>query len=116
MISARTPRVCRGKNRYPLFRIMLKPVVKSAVTSGSQGRGFDSPRMHIRSSVVERAIARKGGYSLACSPAPFFSQYSLTQEEAIMVTINRIVRAFTREGARAKRFTPEMELKRALMN
>lgn len=33
-----------------------------------------------------------------------------------MVTINRIVRAFTREGARAKRFTPEMELKRALMN
>jgi 60 kDa SS-A/Ro ribonucleoprotein len=33
-----------------------------------------------------------------------------------MVTINRIVRAFTREGARGKRFTPEMELKRALMN
>ena len=33
-----------------------------------------------------------------------------------MVTINRIVRAFTREGAKARRFTPEMELKRALMN
>src|SRR5882762_23259 len=33
-----------------------------------------------------------------------------------MVTINRIVRAFTREGARGKSFTPEMELKRALMN
>jgi TROVE domain-containing protein len=33
-----------------------------------------------------------------------------------MVSINKIVRAFTHEGARAKRFTPEMELKRALMN
>jgi 60 kDa SS-A/Ro ribonucleoprotein len=33
-----------------------------------------------------------------------------------MVTLNKIVRAFTHEGARAKRFTPEMELKRALMN
>ncbi|MBR0713698.1 TROVE domain-containing protein [Bradyrhizobium liaoningense] len=33
-----------------------------------------------------------------------------------MVRLNKIVRAFTREGARAKRFTPEMELKRALMN
>jgi len=33
-----------------------------------------------------------------------------------MVKLNKIVRAFTREGARAKRFTPEMELKRALMN
>ena len=33
-----------------------------------------------------------------------------------MVTLNKIVRAFTREGARAVRFTPEMELKRALMN
>jgi 60 kDa SS-A/Ro ribonucleoprotein len=33
-----------------------------------------------------------------------------------MVTLNRIVRAFTHEGARARRFTPEMELKRALMN
>ena len=33
-----------------------------------------------------------------------------------MVKLNRIVRAFTREGARGKRFTPEMELKRALMN
>src|SRR3954468_7100163 len=33
-----------------------------------------------------------------------------------MIKINKIVRAFTREGARARRFTPEMELKRALMN
>jgi 60 kDa SS-A/Ro ribonucleoprotein len=33
-----------------------------------------------------------------------------------MVRINKIVRAFTHAGARAKRFTPEMELKRALMN
>ncbi|KYG19022.1 TROVE domain-containing protein [Bradyrhizobium sp. AT1] len=33
-----------------------------------------------------------------------------------MVRLNKIVRAFTREGARAVRFTPEMELKRALMN
>jgi 60 kDa SS-A/Ro ribonucleoprotein len=33
-----------------------------------------------------------------------------------MVTLNKIVRAFTHEGARAKRITPEMELKRALMN
>lgn len=33
-----------------------------------------------------------------------------------MVTINKIARDFTREGARAKRFTPEMELRRALMN
>lgn len=33
-----------------------------------------------------------------------------------MVSLNKIVRAFTGEGARAKRFTPEMELKRALMN
>lgn len=33
-----------------------------------------------------------------------------------MVKLNRIVRAFTFEGARAARFTPEIELKRALMN
>jgi len=33
-----------------------------------------------------------------------------------MVKLNKIVRAFTHEGARAKRFTPEMELRRALMN
>jgi hypothetical protein len=33
-----------------------------------------------------------------------------------MVRLNKIVRAFTREGARTVRFTPEMELKRALMN
>ncbi|MBR0706065.1 TROVE domain-containing protein [Bradyrhizobium liaoningense] len=33
-----------------------------------------------------------------------------------MVRLNKIARAFTREGARATRFTPEMELKRALMN
>ena len=33
-----------------------------------------------------------------------------------MVTINKIARAFTREGARGKRFTPEMELRRALLN
>ncbi|TWB04099.1 vWA domain-containing protein [Bradyrhizobium stylosanthis] len=33
-----------------------------------------------------------------------------------MVRLNKIVRAFTHEGARAVRFTPEMELKRALMN
>jgi len=33
-----------------------------------------------------------------------------------MVKLNKIVRAFTHEGARAKRFTPEMELQRALMN
>jgi 60 kDa SS-A/Ro ribonucleoprotein len=33
-----------------------------------------------------------------------------------MVTINKIVRALTYQGARGKRFTPEMELKRALMS
>jgi 60 kDa SS-A/Ro ribonucleoprotein len=33
-----------------------------------------------------------------------------------MIKLNKIVRAFTHEGARTKRFTPEMELKRALMN
>ena len=33
-----------------------------------------------------------------------------------MVRLNKIVRAFTREGARTTRFTPEMELRRALMN
>src|SRR5215475_13985831 len=33
-----------------------------------------------------------------------------------MVSLNKIVRAFTHEGARVKRFTPEMELKRSLMN
>src|SRR6516165_9185951 len=39
-----------------------------------------------------------------------------TQEEAIMVSLNKIARVFTHEGGRAKRFTPEMALKRALMN
>jgi 60 kDa SS-A/Ro ribonucleoprotein len=39
-----------------------------------------------------------------------------TQEEAIMVSLNKIVGAFTHEGGRVKRFTPEMALKRALMN
>ncbi|MES5483892.1 TROVE domain-containing protein [Bradyrhizobium sp. INPA03-11B] len=33
-----------------------------------------------------------------------------------MAAINKIMRAFTREGARGKRFTPEMELRRALLN
>src|SRR6201989_2974148 len=33
-----------------------------------------------------------------------------------MVSLNKVVRAFTHEGARGKRFTPEMELKRSLMN
>jgi 60 kDa SS-A/Ro ribonucleoprotein len=33
-----------------------------------------------------------------------------------MVKLNKIVRAFTFEGARGKRFTPEMALRRALMN
>jgi hypothetical protein len=33
-----------------------------------------------------------------------------------MVSLNKVVRAFTHEGARGKRLTPEMELKRALMN
>lgn len=33
-----------------------------------------------------------------------------------MVKLNKIVRAITYEGARGKRFSPEMELKRALMN
>ena len=33
-----------------------------------------------------------------------------------MVRLNKIVRALTFEGARGKRFTPEMALKRALMN
>jgi hypothetical protein len=33
-----------------------------------------------------------------------------------MVRLNKIARALTFEGARAKRFTPEMALKRALMN
>ena len=33
-----------------------------------------------------------------------------------MVKLNKILRAFTHEGARGVRFTPEQELKRALMN
>ena len=33
-----------------------------------------------------------------------------------MVKLNKIIRAFTHEGARGVRFTPEMELKRSLMN
>src|SRR5262249_34443898 len=33
-----------------------------------------------------------------------------------MVKLNKLIRAFTHEGARGKRFTPEMELKRTLMN
>jgi len=33
-----------------------------------------------------------------------------------MVKLNKLVRAFTHEGARARRFTAEMELRRALMN
>ena len=33
-----------------------------------------------------------------------------------MARLNKIVRAFTHQGARGRRFTPEMELKRALMN
>jgi len=33
-----------------------------------------------------------------------------------MAKLNKILRVFTREGARGKRFTPEDELKRALMN
>lgn len=33
-----------------------------------------------------------------------------------MVKINKLVRVFTHEGARANRFTPELELKRTLMN
>jgi hypothetical protein len=41
---------------------------------------------------------------------------TVNTEEAVMVRLNKIVRAFTREGARAIRFTPEMELKRTLMN
>ncbi|MBR0870859.1 TROVE domain-containing protein [Bradyrhizobium tropiciagri] len=33
-----------------------------------------------------------------------------------MATINKIMRAFTREGGRGRRFTPEMELRRALLS
>ncbi|MBV8975938.1 MAG: TROVE domain-containing protein [Alphaproteobacteria bacterium] len=33
-----------------------------------------------------------------------------------MVKLNKLIRAFTHEGAPARRFTPELELKRALMN
>ena len=33
-----------------------------------------------------------------------------------MVTINKLFRVFTHEGAKAKRFTPERSCKRALMN
>jgi 60 kDa SS-A/Ro ribonucleoprotein len=33
-----------------------------------------------------------------------------------MVRLNKIVRAFTHEGGRGRRFTPELELRRALMN
>lgn len=33
-----------------------------------------------------------------------------------MAKLNKLVRAFTHEGARAKRFTPEAELRRTLMN
>jgi 60 kDa SS-A/Ro ribonucleoprotein len=33
-----------------------------------------------------------------------------------MIKLNKIVRAFTHEGAKARRFAPEMALKRGLMN
>jgi 60 kDa SS-A/Ro ribonucleoprotein len=33
-----------------------------------------------------------------------------------MVKLNKLIRVFTHEGAKARRFTPEKELKRALMN
>src|SRR5271168_1450791 len=33
-----------------------------------------------------------------------------------MAKINKLLRVFTKEGAKGKRFTPEMELKRTLMN
>jgi len=33
-----------------------------------------------------------------------------------MVKLNKLIRVFTHEGAKARRFTPERELKRALMN
>src|SRR5512144_1248417 len=33
-----------------------------------------------------------------------------------MASRNRFLRVFTHEGARARRFTPEQELRRALMN
>jgi hypothetical protein len=56
-----------------------------------------------------------GKSSLAYSPAPH-SRMAINQEEAIMVSLNKVVRAFTQEGAKGKRFTPEMELRRALMN
>jgi hypothetical protein len=36
--------------------------------------------------------------------------------EAEMAALNKIIRAFTHEGARARRFGPEQELKRAVMN
>jgi hypothetical protein len=45
-----------------------------------------------------------------------FSIHNQPNKEAIMVRLNKILRAFTHEGARARRFTPEMELKRTLMN
>jgi hypothetical protein len=45
----------RGLSNRPFpDRVALMPVVKSAVTSGSQGRGFDSLRAQVRSSAVER--------------------------------------------------------------
>jgi 60 kDa SS-A/Ro ribonucleoprotein len=37
-------------------------------------------------------------------------------KEANMVKLNKLIRVFTHEGAKARRFTPEKELKRALMN
>jgi hypothetical protein len=58
---------------FAQVRSCSTPVVKSAVTSQSQGRRFDSSRTQVRSSAGEHVDARKGGYSLACSPAPYLS-------------------------------------------
>ena len=57
----------------------------------------------------------KGQYSPRLFPGTF-SIHNQPNKEAIMVRLNKILRAFTHEGARARRFTPEMELKRTLMN
>src|ERR1700745_3620389 len=55
-----------------------------------------------------------GKSALARSPAPF-TRYQ-QPEEAIMVRLNKHVRARTHEGAIATRFPPEQALRRTLMN
>src|ERR1700741_3605505 len=70
-------------------------------------------------SLVEHPVGVPPSYrrrlAAQSAPAEKFRQ-TQTQKEAIMVKLNKLIRVFTHEGAKARSFTPEMELKRALMN